>query len=119
MTVELRKTFFFEAAHFLPLVAEGHKCRRMHGHNYNLDIVVAGECDPEYGWLMDYGDIVAIVKPIIDSLDHRVLNDVPGLENPTSENLAYWFWQKIKPELPLLAEIVVAEGPTSKCVFRG
>ena len=90
MRVELRKTFQFEAAHLLPYLPETHKCRRLHGHSFVVDVVVEGPCDPKLGWLMDYADISAAFKPIHDQLDHYYLNEIPGLENPTSENLAVW-----------------------------
>src|SRR6266513_2637344 len=107
MKMELRKTFQFEAAHLLPHLPESHKCRRLHGHSFRVDVVVAGECDPKLGWLMDYADISEAFKPLLDRLDHYYLNEIPGLENPTSENLAVWIWQRLKPALPLLTEIVV------------
>jgi 6-pyruvoyltetrahydropterin/6-carboxytetrahydropterin synthase len=119
MRVELRKTFQFEAAHLLPHVGESHKCRRLHGHSFVVDVVVEGECDPKLGWLMDYADISAAFKPIHDQLDHYYLNEIPGLENPTSENLAIWIWQRLRPSLPLLKEIVVAETCMSRCVYSG
>ena len=102
MKMELRKTFQFEAAHLLPHLAESHKCRRLHGHSFRVDLVVTGECDPKLGWLMDYADLSEAFKPLLDRLDHYYLNEIPGLENPTSENLAVWIWKKLKPALPLL-----------------
>ena len=119
MRVELRKTFQFEAAHLLPHLPEIHKCRRLHGHSFVVDVVVEGECDPKLGWLMDYADISAAFKPIHDQLDHYYLNEITGLENPTSENLAAWIWQRLRPKLPLLKEIVVAETCMSRCVYSG
>ena len=119
MRVELRKTFQFEAAHLLPHLPETHKCRRLHGHSFVVDVVVKGECDPKLGWLMDYADISAAFKPIHDQLDHYYLNEIAGLENPTSENLAAWIWQRLRPKLPLLKEIVVAETCMSRCVYSG
>ena len=101
MKMELRKTFQFEAAHLLPQLPKTHKCRRLHGHSFSVEVVVAGECDPELGWLMDYADITAAFKPIWEKLDHYYLNEIPGLENPTSENVAVWIWKKLKPRLPL------------------
>jgi 6-pyruvoyltetrahydropterin/6-carboxytetrahydropterin synthase len=117
--MELRKTFQFEAAHLLPRLPESHKCRRLHGHSFKVEIVVSGDCDPALGWVMDYADISAAFRPIRDQLDHRYLNEIAGLENPTSENIALWIWEKLKPHLPLLSEIVVAETCTAKCVYRG
>lgn len=117
--MELRKTFQFEAAHLLPLLPENHKCRRLHGHSFKFEVAVAGDCDPKLGWLMDYADISAAVKPTWEKLDHFYLNEIPGLENPTSENVAAWLWKRLKPKLPLLTEIVVAETCQSRCVYRG
>ena len=119
MKVELRKTFPFEAAHKLPNVAPDHKCARLHGHSFRVEVAVAGECDPKLGWLMDYADVSAACKPILDRLDHYYLNEIPGLENATSENIARWIWERLKPKLPLLTEIVVAETCVSRCVYRG
>src|SRR6266705_3375234 len=107
--MELRKTFQFEAAHLLPRLPKAHKCRRLHGHSFKVEIAVAGECDAEPGWVMDYADISDAFKPIWEKLDHRYLNEIPGLENPTSENLAAWIWRRLEPKLELLIEVVVAE----------
>jgi 6-pyruvoyltetrahydropterin/6-carboxytetrahydropterin synthase len=119
MKIELRKSFQFEAAHRLPNVPSDHKCARLHGHSFRVEVAVAGECDPKMGWLMDYAEISAAFKPIMDRLDHFYLNEVPGLENATSENVARWIWERLKPSLPLLTEIVVAETCQSRCVYRG
>ena len=119
MKIELRKTFQFEAAHLLPHLPETHKCRRLHGHSFQAEIVVAGECDERLGWLIDYADLTRAFKPLWEQLDHRYLNEVPGLENPTSENIARWIWDRLKPGLPLLAEVQVAETCTARCVYRG
>ncbi len=119
MKIELRKTFQFEAAHKLPNVPADHKCARLHGHSFRVEVVVAGECDPHMGWLMDYSEISEAFKPLLDRLDHYYLNDIPGLENATSEMLAKWIWDRLKPQLPLLAEIAVAETCLSRCVYRG
>lgn len=119
MKVELRKTFQFEAAHRLPLLPADHKCHRLHGHSFKVEVVVAGECDPRLGWLMDYAEISTAFQPFWQQLDHNYLNEIPGLENPTSENVADWIWRRLKPKLPLLREIVVAETCQSSCTFRG
>ena len=119
MNIELRKKFQFEAAHLLPHLPKSHKCRRLHGHSFVVEIVVTGECDPRLGWLMDYADISQAFKPILDRLDHYYLNEVPGLGNPTSENIAAWIWKELRPRLPLLTEVTVAETCTAKCVYRG
>jgi 6-pyruvoyltetrahydropterin/6-carboxytetrahydropterin synthase len=117
--MELRKTFQFEAAHLLPRLPESHKCRRLHGHSFQVEIVVSGNCDPNLGWLVDYAEITEAFRPLWQRLDHFYLNEVPGLENPTSENIAVWIWNGLKPKLPSLAEVVVAETCTAKCVYRG
>ena len=95
MKLELRKTFQFEAAHSLPLLPKRHKCRRLHGHSFQVEIIVAGECDPRLGWVMDYADITAAFRPIWEKLDHRHLNEIPGLANPTSEIVAAWIWRRL------------------------
>jgi len=119
MRVRLSKTFHFEAAHDLPTFPEGHKCRRLHGHSFRFDVIVEGEVDPARGYLIDYGDIKKAAEPIVKQLDHYYLNEIEGLHNPTSENLAKWLWEKLKPLLPHLTEIVVFETCTSRCEFRG
>ena len=120
MRVELVKEFRFEAAHRLPNVLVDHKCFRMHGHSYRIEVCVIGQVDPKLGWLVDFGDIAARVEPVLKSeLDHRVLNDVPGLENPTSEILAAWLWKRLSPLVPHLSAITVHETCTARCVYRG
>ena len=117
--MELRKTFQFEAAHLLPRLPKSHKCRRLHGHSFKVEIVVDGELDARLGWVMDYADMSKAFKPIWERLDHRYLNEIAGLENPTSENIAIWIWNKLKRRLALLTEVTVAETCTAKCVYRG
>jgi 6-pyruvoyltetrahydropterin/6-carboxytetrahydropterin synthase len=119
MKMELRKSFQFEAAHLLPRLPKSHKCRRLHGHSFKVEIVVAGECDPKQGWLMDYAEISRAFKPLWEKLDHRYLNEIPGLQNPTSEAIAVWIWQRLQPRLPLLTEVVVAETCTARAIYRG
>lgn len=119
MHFRLSKSFTFEAAHWLPTFPEGHKCRRMHGHSFRVDVIVSGDVAPERGYLIDYGDIRTAIAPIERALDHHLLNEVPGLENPTSEMIAKWIWDRLKPTLHGLAEIVVHETCSSRCEFRG
>ena len=119
MRVSLRKSFGFESAHWLPKFPDGHKCRRLHGHSFRVDVVVEGEVPEEDGYLVDFGVIKAAIKPIEEELDHRCLNDIEGLENPTSEMLARWIWNRLAPSLPMLSEIHVHETCTSSCVYRG
>lgn len=119
MRTRLQRDYRFEAAHFLPKVPEGHKCARVHGHSYAVTIVLEGEIDPALGWVMDFAAIDEHVMPLVRALDHRVLNDVEGLDNPTSELLACWLWDRLRGSLPVLVEVQVAETPTSRCVYRG
>jgi len=119
MRTRISRDFRFEAAHFLPAVPPGHKCSRMHGHSYTVTIVMEGDVDPRMGWLMDFGEMDERIEPVIRGLDHRVLNDIDGLANPTSELLAAWLWQRIATHLPGIVEIMVAETPTSRTSVRG
>ena len=119
MIVRLSKTFSFEAAHDLPTFPPDHKCRRLHGHSFRFDVIVEGEVDPARGYLIDYGDIKKIADPIVKRLDHYYLNEIEGLSNPTSENIAKWLWDQLRPYLPLLSEIIVYETCTSMCTYRG
>lgn len=119
MKVTLCKELRFESAHFLPHVPEGHRCGRMHGHSFRVEIAVRGDVDPHTGWLLDYAEIKKSVGPIIDEIDHRVLNDVPGLENPTSEVLAGWLWNRIVDRLPGLVRVTVFETCTTRCDYEG
>lgn len=113
------KTFRFEAAHLLPNAPEGHKCRRLHGHSFEVTLHVEGAVDPHHGWVMDFADVSAVFKPILKRLDHYYLNEIDGLENPTSENIARWIWQQTKPDLPQLTRVVLNETCTSGCVYEG
>ena len=117
--MQIYKEFTFEAAHLLPNVPPGHKCRRLHGHSFRVAVHVEGELDPVLGWVMDFGEIKDVVKPVIARLDHYFLNEIPGLENPTSENLARWLWNELKPLLPPLSAIEIRETCTSGCIYRG
>ncbi|KJV35298.1 6-carboxytetrahydropterin synthase QueD [Luteibacter yeojuensis] len=107
------KTFNIEAAHRLPNVPEGHKCARLHGHSFHVELHVEGPIDPVFGWVMDFGDLKAAFKPLYERLDHNYLNDIAGLENPTSENLARWIFDHLRPDVPLLCKVVVHETCTS------
>jgi 6-pyruvoyltetrahydropterin/6-carboxytetrahydropterin synthase len=119
MTVRLSKTFRFEAAHDLPTFPPDHKCRRLHGHSFRFDVIVQGEVEESCGYLIDYGDIKKAVDPLVKRLDHYYLNEIEGLSNPTSENLARWLWDRLKPALPQLSSIIVHETCTSTCEYQG
>ncbi len=112
------KDFTFEAAHKLPLVPDTHKCSKLHGHSFKVRISVEDELS-DLGWVIDYADIKSACGPVIEVLDHSYLNKVPGLDNPTSENIARWLWNKIQPKLTILSEIEVKETCNTGCVYRG
>jgi 6-pyruvoyltetrahydropterin/6-carboxytetrahydropterin synthase len=117
--LDVFKTFTFEAAHRLPNVPEGHKCARLHGHSFRVEVHVAGPVDSHTGWVMDFAEIKAAFDPVHEALDHRYLNDIEGLENPTSENVARYIWAALKPRLPGLSQLVVHETCTAGCIYRG
>ena len=119
MRTRLERSYRFEAAHFLPKVPPGHKCARMHGHSYLIEVVIEGDVNPETGWVMDFAEIDEYAMPIVRKLDHQVLNEIEGLVNPKSELLAIWIWNRLKPQLPALSEVVVHETCTSGCRYRG
>jgi len=117
--MEIYKEFSFEAAHRLPNTPEGHKCRRLHGHSYKVEIHVRGEPGAHDGWICDFGDLRKAFAPLHAQLDHNYLNEVEGLANPTSEILAKWIWARLQPSLPNLARVVVKETCTSGCIYAG
>jgi 6-pyruvoyltetrahydropterin/6-carboxytetrahydropterin synthase len=117
--MKIFKAFTFDAAHRLPCVPDGHKCSRLHGHTFRVEIHVDSQLDQKQGWVIDFHDIKDLVSPVIDQLDHNYLNDIAGLENPTSENICKWLWKKVKLNLPILSKIVVQESPSSGAVYQG
>lgn len=117
--VEIVKEFRLEAAHRLPNLPPAHKCFRLHGHSFRVEVRVRGPLDPQLGWVVDFADLTRAFQPLHELLDHSYLNEVEGLENPTSENLAIWVWKRLQPALPGLAEIVVHETCTARCSYRG
>ncbi len=117
--MEIYKDFHFEAAHRLPNVPEGHKCARLHGHSFHVRLTVAGPASEPSGWVMDFADIKAAFKPVLAQLDHYYLNDIDGLENPTSENVARWIWVRLIDQLPQLSAVEIRETCTSGCIYRG
>ena len=117
--MEIYKIISFEAAHLLPNLPVGHKCRRLHGHSFRVEIHVSGPVRAQEGWVMDFAELAKTFQPLYDQLDHNYLNDIPGLENPTSENLARWVWDRLKPELPSLSKIVIQETCTAGCIYNG
>ena len=119
MNAELVKTFYFEAAHSLKTAPDGHKCRRLHGHSYRVDIHVTGKVDEATGWVVDFGEIKQAVEPVLAGLDHTLLDDVPGLPVSTSEMLAKYIWDRVRPVVSLLSAVSVWESTTSQCIYRG
>jgi 6-pyruvoyltetrahydropterin/6-carboxytetrahydropterin synthase len=117
--MDVFRAFQIEAAHRLPNVPEGHKCARMHGHSFRIEIHVSGPVGKDSGWVMDFADLKRAFQPLYDQLDHHCLNDIEGLENPTSENLARWIWVKLKPELPALSKVLVQETCNAGCIYEG
>ena len=117
--MDIFKAFTLESAHRLPQVPAGHKCARIHGHSFRVEVHLSGELDPQSGWVQDFADIKFAFQPLFEQLDHHYLNDVAGLENPTSENLAKWVWDRLKPGLPLLSKVVVHETCTCGAIYTG
>jgi 6-pyruvoyltetrahydropterin/6-carboxytetrahydropterin synthase len=117
--MDVFRVFQVEAAHWLPHVPEGHKCARLHGHSFRIEVHVSGELGADSGWVMDFADLKAAFQPLFEQLDHRCLNDVDGLDNPTSEHLARWVWARLRADLPGLSKVVVQETCNAGCVYRG
>jgi 6-pyruvoyltetrahydropterin/6-carboxytetrahydropterin synthase len=119
VVIEVVKDFNFEAAHFLPNVPEGHKCRRIHGHSFRGEVAVRGELDPKLGWVIDFADLKKAVDPVVSRLDHYLLNEIEGLENPTSEVLAMWIWRVLSADIANLYRVTIEETCTSRCHYFG
>lgn len=117
--MKITQTFRFEAAHRLPFVADDHRCKRLHGHSYRIDVRLEGPVDPHSGFVVDFFDIEAAFAPVLAALDHRLLNEVAGLENPTAENIAVWIWEAIKPQLPLLSAVRIYETADCWAEYEG
>jgi len=117
--VDIFKIFTIEAAHRLPNLPEQHKCRRLHGHSFRVEIHVRGPLTEQEGWVMDFAEVTRAFNPLYEQLDHHYLNEIPGLENPTSENLARWIWARLKPSLPALSKVVIRETCTAGCIYTG
>lgn len=117
--VEIFKEFSFEAAHRLPHVPDDHKCSRLHGHSFRVTLHVSGPVGAGSGWLMDFADLSDRFAPLHSRLDHRYLNEIEGLDNPTSENIARWIWDELRPTLPQLTQVVVHESCTAGAIYRG
>lgn len=117
--MDVFRVFQIEAAHKLPHVPAGHKCARIHGHSFHIEIHVSGSVGEHSGWVMDFADLRIAFQPLFERLDHHYLNDIEGLENPTSENLARWIWQRLKGGLPGLSKVVVQETCNAGCIYHG
>lgn len=117
--MEVFRVFQIEAAHHLPNVPAGHKCARLHGHSFRIEVHIAGEVGEQSGWVMDFAELKQAFQPLYDQLDHHYLNEIEGLENPTSENLARWIWRELLPALPNVSKVLVQETCNAGCVYRG
>ena len=117
MNYELKQHFSIESARFLPHLPKTHPCANMHGHSFKIILTLQGPLDPKLGWVIDYNEITTKMAPILKPLDHQVLNNIKGLENPTSENLAYWIYENAKKVLPLLKYVSILETPTTECRY--
>ena len=116
--MEVTKSFRFEAAHSLPLLPDGHKCKRLHGHSYEVIVGCKGPLEPTLQWVVDYARISMCMKPLIDMVDHHNLNEVMDTDATTAEALALWFWERLAISLPWLSVIEVRETPTSNVILR-
>ena len=117
--MQIYKTLRFDAAHRLTGVPSTHKCSAMHGHGFEIEVHLRGPVDPQTGFVMDFGDLAKVCAPILEQLDHAILNEIEGLQNPTSENMSVWLWKILKPQLPLLCQLVIKETSTSGCIYKG
>ena len=117
--MKIFKSFTFDSAHFLPNVPEGHKCKNVHGHTYRLTVFLEGELEPHLDWVIDFAELKKVINPILDEIDHKLLNDIEGLENPTCEIIAIWLWDRIKDKMPLLIKIELYENTTSGAIYEG
>lgn len=117
--MEIFKEFILEAAHRLPNVPAGHKCGRLHGHSFRVELRLRGPIDRRTGWLVDFADVKAAFQQTYEQLDHNYLNEIEGLANPTSENLARWIWREVQPKLPQLSAVIVRETCTSGSIYQG
>lgn len=117
--MQVFKQFTFDSAHYLPNVPDGHKCKEIHGHTYHLTVFIEGPLEENLEWVMDFAELKKNIEPVINSIDHKLLNDIHGLENPTCEKIAVWLWNKIKPFIPQLIKIQLNETPTSGVVYEG
>jgi 6-pyruvoyltetrahydropterin/6-carboxytetrahydropterin synthase len=117
--MQIFKQFTFDSAHFLPNVPDGHKCKEIHGHTYHLKVFIEGDLVPHLEWVMDFAELKGVIVPVIKSIDHKLMNNLKGLENPTCENIAIWLWDQIKPHVPQLIRIELHETPTSGAIYEG
>lgn len=119
MSMTVFHEFTIESARRLTSLPDSHICSRLHGNTFRIRVGVMGPIDQAAGWIMDFADVAAVVEPVLDQVDHTLLNEVPGLENPTTENLAVWIWDQVKPTLDGLAEITILENATTGCRYTG
>tara|TARA_B100000963_G_C22519580_1_gene622367 strand:- start:404 stop:760 length:357 start_codon:yes stop_codon:yes gene_type:complete len=113
------KKYFFDAAHYLSDIGDNQDYKKMHGHSYEVVITLSGKVNHDNNWVMDLEELDKLVKPEISLLDHSTLNNVVGLENPTSENIAKWLWIKIKEKAPNLQSVEVNRPRIGGCIYSG
>lgn len=117
MKYELKQHFHIESARFLPNLPKSHPCSNMHGHSFKIVLSLVGDLDPKIGWVMDYHEISQVMTPLLKQLDHKILNEVPGLENPTSELLAKWIYEKVQNTIPMLKNVSIMETTSTECTY--
>ncbi len=117
LKIEIKKTFEIESARFLPFLPKSHPCSQTHGHSFKVTLTLRGLVDAKLGWLLDYNDIDKLVAPVLKRIDHKLLNKVPGLSNPTTENLSVWLYNTIKPKCDELVQVTLKETSDTECSF--
>ena len=111
--------FDFAAARYLPNLSASHRCHRLHGHTFHVELTIRGEVGRDTGWIVDFDDVDRIIGELKDDLDHRQLNDIPGLENPTTERVAEWLWARIVARFAGLYRVTVQEHPSRGVSYYG
>ena len=117
--MNIYKIFNIESARSLPNLPDSHPCKNIHGHSFKIKITVSGKINKATGMVLDFNQIDEIFNPIHLLIDHKYLNDIKGLENPSSENLAIWIWKRLKPKLPTIIEIEIKETSETGCIYKG
>ena len=117
MNYELKQQFRIESARFLPNLPKSHPCSKIHGHSFKIILKLVGPLDPKIGWVLDYQKISETMAPLLLRLDHQILNEVEGLENPTSELLAKWIYDQTLRIIPILKTVTIMETESTECTY--